>query len=120
MAAKGRIAALTVFWRALRTARRPGAPGIGAQLASVPRMLGAGFSGRYSGLAWTRILGALVGVLYIVSPVDFVPEVLLGVFGLGDDAFVAAWVVGALLGETDAFLRWEAEQRRVVVGQVLR
>ena len=63
--------------------------------------------------------GAL-GVLYVVSPVDFMPEILLGVLGLGDDALVAAWVAGAVLGETDAFLRWEAERRRVVVGQVVR
>jgi hypothetical protein len=40
--------------------------------------------------------------------------------GLGDDALVTAWVVGALLGETERFLRWEEQARRVVVGQVVR
>ena len=72
------------------------------------------------GLSKTRMALALVGVLYVVSPVDFMPEILLGVLGLGDDALVAAWVAGAVLAETDAFLRWEAERRRVVVGQVIR
>jgi uncharacterized membrane protein YkvA (DUF1232 family) len=120
MAAKSRVAALTVLWRATRAARRPGAPGLGVHVAAVPRMLGMALSGRYPGLAKGRVVLALLGVLYILSPVDLMPEVLLGVFGLGDDALVAAWVAGAMLGETDAFLRWEAEQRRVVVGQVIR
>ncbi len=120
MAAKSRVAALTALVHALRATRRPGAPGIGAHLAAVPRMLALGLTGRYPGLSKTRLVMALLGVLYVVSPVDLMPEILLGVFGLGDDALVAAWVAGAVLGETDAFLRWEADRRRVVVGQVVR
>jgi len=107
--------------RALRSSGRPGTPGIGAHLAAVPRMLKLGLTGRYPGMGKSRLLFALLGVLYVVSPVDFMPEVLLGVFGLGDDAFVAAWVAGALLSETDAFLRWEAQDSpQVVVGEVIR
>jgi len=118
---KGRVAAFVALARALRASGRPGSPGIGAQLGAVPRMLQLGLSGRYPGLAKGRILLALLGVLYIVSPVDFMPEILLGPFGLGDDAFVVAWVVGALLGETDSFLRWEAQgSTRVVAGEVIR
>jgi uncharacterized membrane protein YkvA (DUF1232 family) len=121
MKAKRRVAALAMLWRALRASGRPGAPGIGAQLAAVPRMVWLGFTGRYPGLAKSRIVLAVLGVLYVLSPVDLMPEILLGVFGLGDDALVTAWVVGALLGETDAFLRWEAARgQRVVVGQVVR
>jgi uncharacterized membrane protein YkvA (DUF1232 family) len=118
---KGRVAAFVALARALRTSGRPGTPGIGAQLAAVPRMIKLGLSGRYPGLGRSRILLAVIGVLYIVSPVDLMPEVLLGLFGVGDDALVAAWVAGAVLGETDAFLRWEAEgSRRVVAGEVIR
>jgi uncharacterized membrane protein YkvA (DUF1232 family) len=118
---KGRVAAFVALARALRASGRPGTPGIGAQLAAVPRMLKLGLTGRYPGLSKSRIVLAALGVLYIVSPVDLMPELLFSVFGLGDDAFVAAWVAGAVLGETDAFLRWEAEvSRRVVVGEVIR
>ena len=118
---KGRVAAFVALARALRASGRPGTPGIGAQLAAVPRMLSLGLSGRYPGLRKSRILLAALGLLYIVSPVDLMPEVFLGIFGLGDDAFVAAWVAGALLGETDAFLRWEAQgSGRVVAGEVIR
>ena len=120
MAARGRVAALTTLWRAVRASRRPGAPGIGTLLSAAPRMLGASLSGRYPHLARGRIVLAVLGLLYIVSPVDLVPEVFLGLFGLGDDALVTAWVVGAVLGETERFLQWEAASRRVVVGEVVR
>lgn len=118
---KGRVAAFVMLARALAAGSRPGTPGIGAHLAAVPRMLKLGLTGRYTGLSKSRLVVALLGVLYVVSPVDLMPEVLLGIFGLGDDAFVAAWVAGALLSETDSFLRWEAAQtNRVVVGEVIR
>jgi uncharacterized membrane protein YkvA (DUF1232 family) len=118
--AKGRVAALTTLWRAVRASRRAGAPGIGEQLAAAPRMLGASLSGRYPHLARGRMALALLGVLYVVSPIDFIPEAAFLIFGLGDDAFVAAWVAGAVLGETQRFLQWEAQQRQVVVGEVVR
>jgi hypothetical protein len=72
---KGRVAAFVALARALRASGRPGSPGIGAQLSAVPRMLKLGLSGRYPGLSKGRILLALLGVLYIVAPVDLVPEV---------------------------------------------
>jgi uncharacterized membrane protein YkvA (DUF1232 family) len=118
---KGRVAAFVALARALRASGRPGSPGIGAHLGAVPRMLQLGLSGRYPGLGKGRVLLVLLGLLYILSPVDLMPEVLLGPFGLGDDAFVAAWIAGALLGETDSFLRWEAQGAgRVVTGDVIR
>lgn len=120
MRAKGRVAALTTLWHALRASRRPGAPGIGTQLSAVPRMLAASVSGRYRHLDRSRIVLAVVGLLYVVSPVDVMPEIFLGLFGLGDDALVTAWVAGTVLAETERFLRWEAEGRSVVVGQVVR
>ena len=120
MAANSRVAALTALvgrparHSPTRRARHRRAPRRRAEDAR------PGLTGRYPGISKTRIAMALLGVLYVVSPVDFMPEILLGVFGLGDDALVAAWVAGAVLGETDAFLRWEADRRRVVVGQVVR
>jgi uncharacterized membrane protein YkvA (DUF1232 family) len=117
--ARGRIAAFTVLWRALRNGRRPGAPGIGAQLAAAPRMIKLGLSGRYPNLDGRRVGLAVLGLVYIVWPLDILPD-FIPLLGLGDDAFVAAWIAGALLGETDRFLQWEAERDKVVVGQVIR
>ena len=118
MGARGRVAALTTLWRALRASRRPGAPGIGEQLSAAPRMVRLGLSGRYPALDRRRLTLAVLGLLYIVSPVDLIPD-LIPLLGLGDDAMVAAWIAGAVLGETERFLRWESEGSRVVAGHVV-
>lgn len=113
-----RAAALRSLWRAVRAARR-GGPGLGQHLAALPRMLRAAAVGEYRDLAAGRLALALLGVVYVLSPVDLVPEALLGVLGLGDDLLVTTWLAGTLLGETGRFLEWERERGRVVRGTVV-
>jgi len=113
----GRAAALRVL---LETLRGSGVHGLRARLAALPRLVRAATSGSYRGWDRRRVLGLMVGVVYVVSPVDLVPEVLLGFFGLADDALVAAWLAGAVLAEVDGFLDWENAERKVVRGDVLR
>ena len=81
-------------------------------------------TGRYDGLG--RIVLMAVATVYILSPLDFIPEIALGPIGLIDDAVVAAWIAGAVLSETERFLAWEHIRRggkgtppgRVVDGEV--
>ncbi|MEJ2578854.1 MAG: DUF1232 domain-containing protein [Kineosporiaceae bacterium] len=115
--AVGRVAAVHALWRVL--ARRGTHGGVGRQLAAVPRMLRAGVRGRYPQLDRGRIVLILLALGYVVSPVDLVPEVLLSFPGLADDAVVLTWAVGALLGETEAFLAWERAGDQVVTGEVV-
>ncbi len=119
MGAIRRVAALTALARALRGARGPGEPSVGERLRAVPRMLSQGFSGHYPFLKKSRIVVVLLGIGYVLSPVDLVPEILVPLLGLGDDAFVAAWLAGAILSETDAFLAWEKGRSTVVDGEVI-
>lgn len=114
-----RTAALRAVWEALTGSRRTGSPGIGLLLRAVPRMVVQGLSGRYPYLAKGRLALAALAVVYIVSPVDAVPELILPLVGLADDALVAAWLAGVLLSETDAFLNWERAQAQVVTGEVV-
>jgi uncharacterized membrane protein YkvA (DUF1232 family) len=109
-----RIAAFHALWRALVHGARPGAPGFGDRLRALPRMISGALSGRYARLSRRRIALLVLALAYLVSPVDLVPEVFLGLLGLGDDALVALWLGGALLVETDRYLAWEREQPRVV------
>lgn len=112
-----RIAAFHALWRLLTQAAKPGAPGIGETLRAVPRMAAAAVSGRYGELGGARLaLFALAGA-YLLSPIDLVPELLLSVFGLVDDAVVALWLGGAVLAEAHRFLVWE-RSRPVVVDAV--
>jgi uncharacterized membrane protein YkvA (DUF1232 family) len=56
--------------------------------------------------------------LYVVSPVDLVPELLVPLIGLGDDALVIGWIAASLINETESFLRWERDRDGTVRGEV--
>ncbi len=47
------------------------------------------------------------GLIYVVSPVDVIPDAI-PVAGVLDDAVVIAWVIKAVRDELDAFREWEA------------
>jgi uncharacterized membrane protein YkvA (DUF1232 family) len=109
-----RIAAFRALWRAVLAGNRAGAPGFGDRLRALPRMFAAAVSGQYAELGRTRLAMLALALAYLISPVDLVPEVVLGLLGLGDDAVVALWLGGALLVETDRYLDWERRQPKIV------
>lgn len=102
-------------WRALAAAlsrsRRPGDPGLLEQLSALPRLVVATARGRYTGTSTQRLALMALAAAYVVSPVDLVPEAVFLLAGLADDAVVLAWLAGAVLDETSAFLRWERSGR---------
>jgi uncharacterized membrane protein YkvA (DUF1232 family) len=104
-------------WTALLRVFKPGTPGLGRRLAAIPRMVAASARGQYDGKA--RLGMMLVAGFYIVSPVDLAPELFLTVLGLVDDAAVAVWFAGALMGETERFLEWERQRAGVIPGYVV-
>lgn len=112
----GRVAALRVLLDALRG---EGRYGLGQRLSALPRLLGRALRGSYRGWDRSRAVTVVIGALYVLSPVDLVPEALLGIFGLADDALVAAWLAGAVLSEVDAFLDHERAEERVVQGNLV-
>jgi uncharacterized membrane protein YkvA (DUF1232 family) len=64
---------------------------------------------RYDGLWRLGLMAA--ALVYVVVPVDLIPELLLGPVGLIDDAFVVTWLAGAVLSETGRFLEWEKRRQ---------
>jgi uncharacterized membrane protein YkvA (DUF1232 family) len=114
-----KVAATKALWDFVRGARRPGAPSAGDRVAALPRMVGMSLSGRYPFLPRHRLLLMGAALLYVLMPIDLLPELLLPVIGLGDDALVLAWLVGAVLAETEAFLAWERSRVQVVAGRVV-
>ena len=107
-----RTAAFTALAKALMAGAR-GGPSIGKRLAALPRMLKATAKGEYDG--GMRVALMTAATLYVVSPIDAVPEAALLVFGLADDAVMITWLAGAVLAETERFLEWEKQRDRVVV-----
>ena len=107
-----RTAAFTALARAL-TAGARGGPSLSKRLAALPRMLRATATGQYDGGMRVALMAGAMA--YIVSPIDFIPEAFLFVFGLADDAVMITWLAGAVLAETERFLEWEKQRDRVVV-----
>lgn len=119
MATVRRTAALRALWQVVYLARRQGAAGVREHLRAVPRMVAMGFTGRYPHLGKGRVALVVLAVVYVLSPVDLVPELVLPLLGLGDDAVVLTWALGALLAETATFLDWERARREVIIGDVV-
>jgi uncharacterized membrane protein YkvA (DUF1232 family) len=114
-----RWGALRSLATAFRTATRPGTPGVGTRLASLPRMAWATVRGEYVGASRGRLLAIVGALLYVISPIDLVPELFVPFLGLGDDALVISWIAASLINETEAFLGWERDRARTVRGDVL-
>jgi uncharacterized membrane protein YkvA (DUF1232 family) len=91
-------------WQASQT---PGAPDVRGLLGATPRMLAARARGEYKDLSPIRVAGMAAAAAYLISPIDLIPEGLLTVIGLVDDAAVAMWLTGALLDETSRYVEWE-------------
>ncbi len=77
---------------------------LGQRIAAVLPMVRDTLRGRWAGAPKGRVLGGLAGLAYVISPLDFIPEVLLGPFGLGDDLAIAAVSVAALLSSAEDWL----------------
>lgn len=111
--------------RALRGARRPGEASLGQSLRALPRWVAATLTGRYDGTSRSQLAMLALALVYVVSPVDVLPELVLPVVGLADDAFVVTWLAGRLVQEAGAFLAWERstgrrDAARTVRGHVVR
>ncbi|MBM7080563.1 MULTISPECIES: YkvA family protein [Micromonospora] len=110
-----RTAAFTALARSLAAGAR-GGPSLGARLAALPRMIRATARGEYDG--GLRLAMMTAATVYVVSPVDLVPELFLTVLGLVDDAVMVTWLAGSVLSETERFLEWEARRASVIPGHV--
>ncbi|MGL5931078.1 MAG: YkvA family protein [Dermatophilaceae bacterium] len=107
MSRSNRLASASAVFRAVRLATRPGGPSIGERVGALPRLVRATMRREYTGTSAGRLVMALVALGYLVSPVDLVPEVLLGPLGLADDALVVGWLATLFVDETESYLSWE-------------
>lgn len=57
------------------------------------------------------IILPLIGLLYVASPIDLLPEIAIPVIGVLDDLAVLYLAIPKLIKEVDKFLLWEAERK---------
>lgn len=105
--------------RALHDVTEPGGPDVAVRVACLPRMTKAVARGEYSGVSAGHLGLLAAAAAYVVSPVDLLPEALVGVIGLADDAVVLAWLAKTLAHDTDRFLEWEKRRGDTIPGERL-
>lgn len=69
----------------------------------------AWFKGEYRQVGTQALLMVVAALLYFLSPLDAIPDWLVGL-GFIDDLAVLAWVMNTWRGELDAFKAWRAAQ----------
>lgn len=77
------------------------------------RMVRAYSQGHYKGLSRKTILIGVAVVLYLLSPLDLIPDFLVGI-GLLDDLSLMSWFVVQFREEIDKFIAWEGSSYRSV------
>jgi len=77
---------------------------LGQRLMAIPPMLWTTMRGRWPGAPKGRIFAGLAGIIYLVTPIDLMPEVFLGPLGIGDDIALATAAVAALLSAAESYL----------------
>ncbi|MER6944561.1 YkvA family protein [Nonomuraea sp. NPDC000554] len=101
-------------WKTYREVTKPGTPGVLSRVRAIPRMIGAVMRGQYDGMGKGKLALLALGVVYIVSPIDVIPDFLVLV-GVADDFGVFLWLIASLLGESGRYVDWE---HKVIAGQV--
>ena len=98
---------------------------LGRRVLAVPPMIWAVLRGRWRGVPKFRVMAGIAGIVYVLIPIDFIPEAILGPFGLADDLALTALSVAALLSAAEDYLdakygpRLAAGTAEVIVGTVV-
>lgn len=83
-----------------------------ADLPLLVRLLKAWKQGSYRGLSVRTIASIAVSILYVLSPVDAIPDFIPGI-GLIDDAAILALLLHSLAQDLSAFRVWEQNRNGV-------
>lgn len=76
------------------------------------RLLKAWTDGRYRGLSVRTLLSLIGALIYVLSPIDLVPDFIPGI-GLIDDAAVLAFLLHSMAHDLAAFRVWEQNRANV-------
>lgn len=67
-------------------------------------------TGSYRKLSKKGIAAILLGGIYLINPVDFVPD-FLSIFGLVDDVAVIGFITYLMKDDLDAFRDWDKKEK---------
>lgn len=119
-ATTGRLSGLKAVARAVKASSTPGGAALPERLAALPRLGRAVARGQYQGVTPAQLALLTAAAAYVASPVDLLPEALVGAVGLADDAVVLSWFARTLITVTDEFLAWEKRTGATLTGERVR
>ncbi|GAA2801563.1 YkvA family protein [Kribbella solani] len=79
---------------------------------ALPRLLRDVRRGTYADLPKSRTFLWLLALVYLVSPIDIIPD-LLPIIGVTDDAGVGVWLLTSVSTAAGLYLRKEREQQQL-------
>ena len=80
------------------------------KIPDIFRMINFWRKGEYKVNSLDLILPVL-GMLYVISPIDLIPEIGIPVLGVVDDLAILSLALPKLMKEVDKFLLWEANKK---------
>ena len=80
-------------------------------LLSFFRLIRAYANGSYRQVSAKALLMIVASVVYFVSPIDLIPDFIIGL-GFIDDATLLAWTIKACAADIAAFMAWEQARGR--------
>lgn len=78
------------------------------KIPAAVRMIKLWRKGEYK-MKFTDILIPALAMLYVISPIDIIPDFVLGIGAL-DDLAILAFAIPMLMKEVDKFLLWESQK----------
>ena len=78
------------------------------KIPAAARMIRLWRKGEYK-MKFTDILVPALALLYVISPIDIIPDFVLGIGAL-DDLAILAFAIPMLMREVDKFLLWESQR----------
>ena len=87
-------------------------PNVGNLLADIPLLVSLVKSyveGEYKEIPYNTIVAVVATLLYVISPIDLIPDIIPGV-GFADDAVAVAFCVKMLHGDLEKYKAWRDQR----------
>lgn len=89
--------------------------GLREKISLLVRMVRMYVAGEYRAIPWKTLTRIVAVLLYFLSPIDFIPD-LLPIVGLTDDLALIVWLFNAIKDDLTDFDEWEKKRNFVPIG----
>lgn len=84
------------------------------KIGVLTRLLKSYATGDYKAVPWKTLTRIIAVLIYFLSPIDFIPDIL-PVVGFTDDIALVLWLFNAIGDDLEAFRQWEAKRNTVSI-----